>query len=233
MDRPLLIVDDRRVLFIGPVDHVPPHAPMVPVFGGGVEHPYGLRIDGETRSVRAAVVGAQVSREVFAHGELLAVMPFDPGLLRRGETLDEDGAVAALQALTRGHDPRAWRALATAVGLSERQDDLPAPIERALEVLRERSDENAPVERIAEIVGLSVSRLQHAFKEHVGTTMRTYRLWKRFVAVAAVMRGGGSLTEAAHHVGFFDSAHLSRAFRRCFGVTPSFVFAPEVAIHVV
>lgn len=31
--------------------------------------------------------------------------------------------------------------------------------------------------------------------------------------------GGVSLTEAAHGAGFSDSAHLSRTFRRMFGVS--------------
>jgi len=33
-----------------------------------------------------------------------------------------------------------------------------------------------------------------------------------------IFAGGGSLTEAAHRAGFSDSAHLSRTFRRMFGI---------------
>jgi AraC-like DNA-binding protein len=36
-----------------------------------------------------------------------------------------------------------------------------------------------------------------------------------------VFAAGGSLTDAAHEAGFADSAHLSRTFRRMFGVAPS------------
>ena len=32
---------------------------------------------------------------------------------------------------------------------------------------------------------------------------------------------GGSWTEAAHEAGFADSAHLSRTFKRMFGMNPA------------
>jgi AraC-like DNA-binding protein len=34
------------------------------------------------------------------------------------------------------------------------------------------------------------------------------------------LRGGGTITEAAHAAGFTDSAHANRAFREMFGIAP-------------
>ena len=73
---------------------------------------------------------------------------------------------------------------------------------------------------VAAAVHLSPSRLRHLFVEEVGTTFRGYVLWRRILLAAAAMMAGRSWTEAAHAAGFADSAHLSRTFRRMFGVSP-------------
>jgi AraC family transcriptional regulator len=73
---------------------------------------------------------------------------------------------------------------------------------------------------VAAAVHLSPSRLRHLFVEEVGTTFRGYVLWRRILHAAAAMMDGRSWTEAAHDAGFADSAHLSRTFRRMFGVSP-------------
>jgi AraC family transcriptional regulator len=68
---------------------------------------------------------------------------------------------------------------------------------------------------------LSVSRLRHLFVEQTGLPFKTYLLWLRLTRALEAFAGGTSLTEAAHASGFADSAHLSRTFRRMFGVAPS------------
>jgi AraC-like DNA-binding protein len=44
---------------------------------------------------------------------------------------------------------------------------------------------------------------------------------------------GVSLTTAAHEAGFADSAHLSRTFKRMFGMTPSDLFKNDQYIQVI
>jgi len=74
--------------------------------------------------------------------------------------------------------------------------------------------------QVAAAVNLSPSRLRHLFVDEVGISYRGYVLWRRIlVAVDAMMRDR-SWTDAAHEAGFADSAHLSRTFRRTFGVSP-------------
>jgi hypothetical protein len=43
------------------------------------------------------------------------------------------------------------------------------------------------VETIAKAVGLSTSRLEHLFKEQIGTPMRSFRTWCRFRAAAVAL----------------------------------------------
>lgn len=72
---------------------------------------------------------------------------------------------------------------------------------------------------VAALTGLSPGRARHLFVEQTGLPFRTYLLWLRLVRAVELFAGGVSLTEAAHGAGFADSAHLSRTFRRMFGIS--------------
>ncbi|HEY0708206.1 MAG TPA: helix-turn-helix transcriptional regulator [Polyangia bacterium] len=67
-------------------------------------------------------------------------------------------------------------------------------------------------------VGLSAGRARHLFVEETGLPFRTYLLWRRVMRAAEMFSAGSSLTDAAHAAGFSDSSHLSRTFRRMFGI---------------
>jgi AraC-like DNA-binding protein len=69
--------------------------------------------------------------------------------------------------------------------------------------------------------GLSASRLRHLFVEQTGLPFKTYLLWLRLTRALERFAAGAPLTQAAHESGFSDSAHLSRTFRRMFGVAPT------------
>lgn len=65
---------------------------------------------------------------------------------------------------------------------------------------------------------LSPSRARHVFAVQTGLPFKTFVLWRRIEKAVALYAAGASLTEAAHEAGFADSAHLSRTFRRNFGL---------------
>jgi AraC-like DNA-binding protein len=65
---------------------------------------------------------------------------------------------------------------------------------------------------------LSESRARHLFVEQTGLAFKSFLLWLRIQRAVEVYASGKSLTEAAHEAGFADSAHLSRTFRRHFGL---------------
>jgi AraC-like DNA-binding protein len=76
-----------------------------------------------------------------------------------------------------------------------------------------------PTSRAA--AALSTGRFRHLFVRETGVAFRPYVLWLRLnVAIECSMQGR-SWTEAAHEAGFADSAHLSRTFRRMFGMNPA------------
>ena len=73
----------------------------------------------------------------------------------------------------------------------------------------------------APMVNLSAARLRHLFVEQTGLPFKTYVLWLRLTRAVERCAAGASLTQAAHEAGFSDSAHLSRTFRRMFGIPPA------------
>ncbi|MFF2084546.1 AraC family transcriptional regulator [Nocardia sp. NPDC058176] len=74
---------------------------------------------------------------------------------------------------------------------------------------------------LAARVGISPSRLSHVFATEVGLPYAAWRRWTRLQLGLGVVGSGGSLTEAAHAVGFADSAHLTRTCRELMGLTPT------------
>ncbi len=71
------------------------------------------------------------------------------------------------------------------------------------------------------LVHLSESRFRHLFTDEVGSSWRSYLVWRRALVAASLALRGATLTEAAHGAGYADSAHLSRQFKALFGFTPS------------
>ena len=65
---------------------------------------------------------------------------------------------------------------------------------------------------------LSPSRARHLFVAQTGLPFRAFVLWLRIQRAVELYAAGATLTEAAHEAGFADSAHLSRTFRRTFGL---------------
>lgn len=70
---------------------------------------------------------------------------------------------------------------------------------------------------------LSESRLAHLFKEQLGISVHQCILWKKILLAVLKSREGYSLTECAHYVGFSDSSHFDKVFKKMFGVNPFFV----------
>lgn len=76
---------------------------------------------------------------------------------------------------------------------------------------------------LSELCGLSSGHLEHLFTETMGISIRQYLLWIKMRKAAEMFVNDVALAEVAHAIGFSDSAHLSRTFRRYFALTPSFV----------
>ncbi|MBL8916228.1 MAG: helix-turn-helix domain-containing protein [Archangium sp.] len=98
----------------------------------------------------------------------------------------------------------------------------PAPtdfrVQKMISWAESRLSESIELKEVAGTVGLSPGRARHVFVEQTGLPFRVFLLWRRLNRAVQLYAARKPLTEAAYAAGFSDAAHLSRTFRRMFGV---------------
>lgn len=86
-----------------------------------------------------------------------------------------------------------------------------------------REGGRARAETLARGAGISLRAMQRLFHEYVGVSpkwvIQRYRL--QDAAYLLSSGNGTDLAELADELGYFDQAHLTRDFRRIFGVSPA------------
>lgn len=201
----------------------------------------------------AVVVGLDAPLRLVANrSHVTAVAMLGPGF---NHALDVHGRIAVfllpVHSVSRANLPpvrdiagvATWRDLGEAVARGELDDfaivdrtvrrsapavtPLDDRLRRALEAVAKALGENLAVERIAEVAGLSPSRVMALARVQLGASLRGYRRWLRTFEVARRYAGGASLTEAAFDAGFASSAHLATTSRANFGIRPSQVLSPD------
>lgn len=170
---------------------------------------------------RAFVVPADVAHQIVRGTEAGIVAQVEPtsraGRVLTSMVTDPEAVDAWAEAGALLVPPYPWDVETTSsVGTSH-----PA-VAQAVRLLVERaSADPVRLSDVAREVGLSESRLRHAFRTEVGLPFRPYVRWVRVLRAIEACAAGQSLTDAAHMAGFADSAHLSRTCRRMFGYAPS------------
>ena len=81
--------------------------------------------------------------------------------------------------------------------------------------------ENVSLETLGEVAQLIWDYLRKAFRRHVGVPPHRYQILLRLERAKHLISRGAPIAQAAVAVGFADQAHLTRAFRRHFEMTPS------------
>lgn len=153
--------------------------------------------------------------------ELTAGTPITP--LTRGQA--QPLAQALFAAFDASKDESAMQgaaetALRQLACCAPRPDAVDPRIARVQDALRRRVADAPTLPQAAAQVHLSPGRFRHLFVEQTGISYRAYLVWLRLHAALAAFNQGSNWTAAAHRAGFADSAHLSRSFRRVFGVSP-------------
>lgn len=94
-------------------------------------------------------------------------------------------------------------------------------VARARDVLEARyADDLGPEDLLAD-QGMSRFALYRAFRARYGLAPSDYQRQRRLRAARALLAAGRRPAEVAAEVGFADQAHLTRWFRRCYGITPA------------
>ena len=94
-------------------------------------------------------------------------------------------------------------------------------VDKAIAYIRAHIHAAITLDQAATAAALSPGRFRHLFVAQTGTSFRAYVLWMRLNVAIQFAMAGQSWTEAAHAAGFADSAHLTRTFRRMFGMNPA------------
>jgi AraC-like DNA-binding protein len=98
------------------------------------------------------------------------------------------------------------------------------PIDRGLERLERiaRQDSTTKVEAVADGLGITTRQLERRCLEGFGHTPKMVLRRSRFLDMATVMRGLGTVSdEALAELRYFDQSHRIREFRRFIGMTPA------------
>lgn len=239
-----------RVLYIGALPDLEMHRQAAALLCVGLERPFGVRLEtGQAVLTRSALVGPQIMHAVETFGGRCAYLLFDPDAadyeyLRSGsgdeavsgvfvDFAEEKSWIQILHAIGAAEGIAATQSLLTGLELATSLGAKPvidARIKAVIELLANDTGESVPIERLAQQVDISASRLAHLFKEQVGIPIRMFRTWYRLKTAAQYLSEGMLLTEAALRAGFYDSAHFANTFRDTFGLPPSAVFGQQRAL---
>jgi AraC family transcriptional regulator len=92
-----------------------------------------------------------------------------------------------------------------------------------LDYIQESLGQPIALSKLANLAGVSVRHFERAFRQSVGKPAHAYVLEKRIAAARdlLVSKLGFEIAEIARRVGFSSASHLSSAFRRQTGCTPT------------
>lgn len=86
-----------------------------------------------------------------------------------------------------------------------------------------RGKPDCSLDEVARELNVSYTNASHLFARAVGLPLRTYQHWIKCMRATQLFGGETTLTEIAQRAGFADSAHLSRAWQRRYGLSPSYL----------
>jgi AraC family transcriptional regulator len=98
----------------------------------------------------------------------------------------------------------------------------PRRLRLTLDYIHDNLPSELSLREIAAVAGLSTQQFGRLFKQATGVTPYRYVLNARLeLARTMLLRTSMTVAEVAVHAGFYDQSHLSRHFRRRYGVTPA------------
>lgn len=97
----------------------------------------------------------------------------------------------------------------------------PREIANVMEFLEHTEEpEKLGIDELASIAGFSPYHFIRTFKKTVGMTPYAYASQLRVIRARNLLLKGESLSDTAMQSGFSDQAHMTRQFKKIFGVTP-------------
>jgi AraC-like DNA-binding protein len=94
-------------------------------------------------------------------------------------------------------------------------------VETARDYIQSHYEEDISLEELSAHVGLSAFHLSRVFKSETGLPPHKYLTQIRLNRARDLLAGGLAIAEVAYQVGFADQSHLSKWFKRVYGVSPA------------
>jgi AraC family transcriptional regulator, regulatory protein of adaptative response / methylated-DNA-[protein]-cysteine methyltransferase len=102
--------------------------------------------------------------------------------------------------------------------------DLSANLDHSLERVRaliERADEAPTLDALADVVQISPSHLQRAFRRRYGMSPAEYHRARRFGQLKTALRKGAAVSDAVYDAGFGSGSRVYEHSDRLLGMTPA------------
>jgi AraC family transcriptional regulator len=228
------------VYYDGPVGHTQFHQHYAVQVCFPFSGPLHVETSENSRSVEdVLVIGSNVSHRLSTPNATAKLLYIEPNLIGQNTeklTVDEvealDIPASRLKAIeqTLDHYPKLvqadfglslarliWPEEAARTGFTV----IDPRIQKSLADIDAAEDLNISLSQIVDSSGLSASRFRHLFSAQIGMPFKSYLLWIKLQRAFQSLATDSSLTRAAHIAGFSDSSHLSRTFKRTFGLTPA------------
>lgn len=114
------------------------------------------------------------------------------------------------------------RLLAGAAGRTTRPEALFLPgLRRVRELIASCPAKRHSMAELEHLADLDRWTLARQFRAAFGTSPRRFRTLRQLDQVRHCIRAGATLAEAADEAGFADQSHMSRQFKRAYGLTPA------------
>ncbi|WP_284645408.1 helix-turn-helix domain-containing protein [Paenibacillus silviterrae] len=106
--------------------------------------------------------------------------------------------------------------------MTKRRGNAKDPIEEAKTYIDHHLADEADLEEVAEILGISATYFSHLFKQRTGETFVKYRMRKRLERAKLLLElPQYRITDVSMEVGYTDPTHFSKLFKKYNGLTPS------------
>lgn len=108
------------------------------------------------------------------------------------------------------------------LGIKRQTQVLDERVKKLVKLLQNCNCYDHAIERFAEELALSASRLSHLFREQVGVPLKSYILFHQLEKAFSAIFDGKNITDAAMLAGFDSPSHFAATVKKWMGMSVSF-----------